>query len=140
MKDDEYNPSQEMAEMALSQAVDQHIESSQETVDRISLLEEKIKTWNIEDIRYLKKWIEEIKELLYKTFSVRLTNFMDIKKIPTLPFPSVLKEKYHIIAVDKRGYCLFGPEMDKISSLQKITDHYANLCKKQEMERKEKKK
>jgi len=130
VRDNEYDPSQEMAEMALSQAVDQHIESSQETVDRISALEEKIKNWNMEDVRYLKKWIEEIKELLFKTFSVRLQNFMDMQTVPSVQIPSVLKGTYQIVAADKRGYCLFGQDMDKISSLQKIQEHYTNLCKK----------
>lgn len=134
VRDDEYDPSREMAEMALSEAVDQHIESSQETIDRISVLEEKIKTWDMEDIRYLKRWVEEIKELLFKNFSVRLQNFMDIRKIPSVSFPAVLRDTYQIVAVDKRGYCLFGPESDKISSLQKIQDHYTEQCRKKAMQ------
>ncbi|NLW75608.1 MAG: hypothetical protein GXY18_04165, partial [Methanomicrobiales archaeon] len=49
--------SAEMAEMALSQAVDEHIEKSQEAIDRLSELEKLILQWNQEDIKALRAYI-----------------------------------------------------------------------------------
>ncbi len=120
------------AKMALSQAVDEHIEKSKDTIDRISELETLIKGWNTEDARQLKSWIKEIKILLQKNFQIQIENFMNINKIPSVRFPEKLRQHYHIVAVDKKGIALYGPEMDKLSQLAKIVEHYKNVLAKKE--------
>ena len=116
--------SAEMAEIALSKAVDEHIEKSQDVIDRISELEGLILHWNQEDIRELKKNIQEMRVLLTNNFQVHIDNFINMKKIPGTYVPEDIKQMYKIVSVDKKGVALFGPEMDKISYLSKITEHY----------------
>lgn len=125
--------STEMAEIALSQAVDEHIEKSQEVIDRISELEKLILHWNQEDIRELKKNIREMRILLTKNFQVHIDNFINMQKIPGVYISEEMKQMYKIISVDKKGIALYGPEMDKIAYLSKIEEHYKK--KKEEMAR-----
>ena len=93
--------SAEMAELALSQAVDEHIEKSKEAIDRISELEQQILHWNQEDIKRLRNDIQEARELLKKNFQYRL-------KISYICDPSrdagteEIRQLYKIISVDKR--------------------------------------
>ena len=116
--------STELAEMALSQAVDEHIDKSQEIVDRISLLEKEILHWNLEDIKKLMNYIQEIRLLLQKYFQIQIENFIKLKSIPSMRIADEIKSTYRIIAVDKKGMALFGPEMNKIAHITKITEHY----------------
>jgi hypothetical protein len=113
-----------MAELALSQAVDEHIEKSQEVVDRISELESAILKWNMEDIRELRRNIAEMRVLLQKYFQIQIDNFIKMKDIPGMRIPDEIRQIYKIIAVDKNGIALFGPEMNKITHFTKISEHY----------------
>jgi hypothetical protein len=135
---DEIN-SADMAEQALSQAVDDHIESSKEVIDHIEGLEKRIRSWNMEDIRELKVMITEMRELLRKNFQVQIENFMNIHKIPSQNVPDVLKKTYKIIGVDKKGYALYGNEMDKIAHLKKIAEHYKTRMAARQQQNPEKK-
>jgi hypothetical protein len=136
--DSENINSADMAELALSQAVDEHIENSKEVIEHIERLEERIRNWNMEDIRELKTMIIEMRALLQKHFQVQIENFMNMNKIQSLRYPDVLKQAYKIVAVDKRGYALYGPDMDKLAHINKITEHYKQLAaaKKAQMEKK----
>ncbi len=116
--------SADMAEQALSQAVDDHIENSKEVIEQIEGLEKKIRSWNMEDIRELKAMILRMRELLKKHFQVQIENFMSMKAVPSQKVPDVLKQAYRIVGVDMRGYALYGPEMDKIAHIKKIAEHY----------------
>ncbi len=116
--------SADMAEQALSQAVDEHIDNSKEVIDYIEKLEVKIRSWNMEDIREFKTMITEMRALLQKHFQVQIENFMNMNRIPSAKVPDVLRKAYRIVGVDKRGYALYGPEMDKIAHINKITEHY----------------
>lgn len=116
--------SADMAEQALSQAVDEHIDNSKEVIDYIEKLEVKIRSWNMEDIREFKAMITEMRALLQKHFQVQIENFMNMNRIPSAKVPDVLRKAYRIVSVDKRGYALYGPEMDKIAHINKITEHY----------------
>ena len=116
--------SAEMAELALSQAVDEHIEKSQDAINRISLLERKILQWDQENIKELRKNIHEMQELLKKNFQVHIENFINMRKIPGMRIPDEIKQAYRIVSVDKKGFTLYGPEMDKIAHISKITEHF----------------
>lgn len=130
--------SADMAELALSQAVDEHIENSKDVIEHIEQLEVRIRTWNMEDIRELKVMITEMRALLQKHFQVQIENFMNMNRIQSLKYPDVLKQVYKIVAVDKRGYALYGPEMDKMAHINKITEHFkkAAAARKAEPEKK----
>ena len=116
--------SADMAEMALSQAVDEHIENSKEIIDKITSLEEAIKNWNMKDARELKVHITNMRHLLAKHFQVQIENFMNMKAVPSGQVSEQIKKAYKIVAVDEKGIALYGPEMDKVASLSKIIDHY----------------
>ena len=81
-----------MAEQALAQAVDEHIENSKDIIEHIEGLEKRIRTWNMEDIRELKVMITEMRALLQKHFQVHIDNFMNMNKIPTGRSPEALKK------------------------------------------------
>lgn len=121
--------SADMAEMALSQAVDEHIEKSKDTIDRISELEKTILHWNQEDIRALKNDIQEMRELLRNNFQVHIENFINMRSIPGIRVPEEIKQLYRIVSVDKKGFALYGVEMDKIAHMSKITDHFTKRKK-----------
>jgi len=116
--------SAEMAELALSQAVDEHIEKSKEAIDRISVLEKQILNWNQEDIKVLRNNIYEMRELLKRNFQVQIENFINMRSIPSVRIPEEIKQLYKIIAVDKKGYALYGVDMNRIVHITKITEHY----------------
>lgn len=116
--------SADMAEQALAQAVDEHIENSKEVIEHIEGLEARIRSWNMEDIREFKVMITEMRALLQKHFQVQIENFMNMSRIPSQQVPDILKKTYRIVGVDKRGYVLYGHEMDKIAHIKKITEHY----------------
>jgi len=116
--------SAEMAELALSQAVDEHIEKSKEAIDRISELEQQILHWNQEDIRKLRNDIQELRELLKKNFQVQIENFIHMRSIPGMRVPEEIRQLYKIISVDKKGFALYGTEMNKIAHITKITEHF----------------
>ncbi|MDD1723956.1 MAG: hypothetical protein LUQ07_02370 [Methanospirillum sp.] len=116
--------SAEMAEMALAQAVDEHIEESQEVIDRISELEKNILHWDQEDIKQLRSYIKEMRILLQKHFQVQIENFINMKAIPGSRVPEEIRQMYKIVSVDKMGIALYGLEMDKIAYFTKITEHY----------------
>lgn len=130
--------SADMAELALSQAVDEHIENSKDVIAHLESLEERIRSWNMEDIRELKAMITEMRALLQKHFQIQIENFMNLNKIQSLKYPDVLRSVYKIVAVDKRGYTLYGPDMDKLAHINKITEHYKQLAatKKAQQEKK----
>jgi len=132
--------SAEMAEMALSQAVDEHIENSQEVIDQISKLESSILHWDQEDIRAFKNIIQEMRALLKKHFQVQIENFINMRQIPGMRIPEEIKQTYRIVSVDKKGFALYGPEMDKIASITKITEHYKKQKEKVAAEAKAKEK
>lgn len=131
--------SADMAELALSQAVDEHIENSKEVIEHIEQLEVRIRTWNMEDIRDLKVMITEMRALLQKHFQVQIENFMNMNRIQSLKYPDVLKQAYKIVAVDKRGYALYGQEMDKMAHINKITEHFKKVAAARKAEQEKKK-
>lgn len=116
--------STDIAEQALSQAIDDHIENSEDVIDHIEGIEVKIHSWNMEDIRELNVMFTEIRELLKKHFQVQIRNFMNMNNIPSHKVPEVLRQVYKIVAMDKRGYALYGNEMDKIAHVKRIAENY----------------
>jgi hypothetical protein len=123
-----------MAKQQLAQAIESHIAASGDVIDEISKLEKKVQTWNMEDIRELRVWIVNMRKLLTKYFQISIENLTDMKKIPTQKIPNALVPIYGIIALDKNGFCLYGKEMNKITLIEKIQDHYINIQKKKHSE------
>ena len=114
-----------MAEKQLAEAIESHIENSADIIEKISKLEEKIQTWNMEESKELRNWIVTMRRLLTKHFQINIENFTNMKKIPTQKIPEGLAPIYGIIAIDKKGICLYGKEMDKLTHIDKIKEHYA---------------
>jgi hypothetical protein len=118
-----------MAEQQLAQAIENHIAASGDVIDEIAKLEKNVQTWNTEDIRELRVWVVTMRKLLTKHFQINIENLTDMKKIPTQKVPRALIPIYGIVALDKKGLCLYGKEMDKIAPIEKIQDHYINIRK-----------
>ena len=118
-----------LAERQLAQAIESHIAASGDVINEISELEKKVQTWNMEDIRELRVWVVNMRKLLTKHFQISIENLTDMKKIPTQNIPRALIPIYGIIALDKKGFCLYGKEMNKIAPIEKIQEHYINVRK-----------
>lgn len=113
-----------MAEQQLAEAIESHIEASADVIDEISKLEKKVQTWNMEESKELRSWIMAMRILLTKHFQISIENFTNMKKIPTQKIPEVLIPIYGIVAVDKKGICLYGKDMDKLAHIDQIKLHY----------------
>ena len=113
-----------IAGQQLAEAIESHIEASADIIEEISELERKIQTWNMDDCRELRGWMMNMRKLLAKHFQIKIEKFTDIQKIPTQKIPEALVPMYGIVAVDKRGICLYGKQMDKIVHIEKIKQHY----------------
>ena len=113
-----------IARQQLAEAIESHIEASTDIIEEISELEQRVHTWNMEDCKELRGWIVNMRKLLAKHFQIKIEKFTDIQKIPTQMIPEVLVPMYGIVAVDKRGICLYGKEMDKLVHIDKIKQHY----------------
>ena len=115
-----------IAEQELSEAIESHIEASADIIADISELEKKVRTWDMEDSVELRGWIVNMRKLLTNHFQISLENFTDIKNIPTQKIPEALAP-YGIIAVDKKGICLYGKEMNKLVHIDEIKKHYRKM-------------
>ena len=115
-----------IAEQELSEAIESHIEASADIIADISELEKKVRTWDMEDSVELRGWIVNMRKLLTNHFQISLENFTDIKNIPTQKIPEALAP-YGIIAVDKKGVCLYGKEMNKLVHIDEIKKHYRKM-------------
>ena len=113
-----------IAEQQLEEAIESHIENSADIIEEISRLEKKIQTWNMEESKELRSWIVLMRQLLAKHFQIGIEKFTDMKKIPTQKIPEVIAPIYGIIAIDKKGICLYGKEMNKLAHIGKIKEHY----------------
>jgi hypothetical protein len=113
-----------IAGQQLAEAIENHIEASADIIEEISELEMRIHSWNMEDCRELRGWMVNMRKLLAQHFQIKVEKFTDIRKIPTQKIPEVLVPMYGIVAVDKRGICLYGKEMDKLAHVDQIKQHY----------------
>jgi hypothetical protein len=76
--------------------------------------------WDGADVRDLKRWIKELKELCEK-IGLNPRDLINFKKLTAQPVPDELV-KFPVYAFDKQGYCLTGPAFDSVMHIDEVRE------------------
>ncbi|MGA2698892.1 MAG: hypothetical protein ABSE74_04540 [Methanoregula sp.] len=76
--------------------------------------------WDGADVRDLKRWIKELKELCDK-IGLNPRDLINFKKLTAQPVPDELA-KFPVYALDKQGYCLTGPAFDMVMHIDEVRE------------------
>jgi hypothetical protein len=76
--------------------------------------------WDGSDVRDLKRWIIELREILDK-IGLNIRDLINFKKLTATPVPDELM-KFPVYALDKQGYCLTGPAFDMILHIDEVRE------------------
>ena len=76
--------------------------------------------WDGSDVRDLKRWIIELRELCDK-IGLNPRDLINFKKLTAQPVPDELV-KYPVYAFDKQGYCLTGPAFDIVMHIDEVRE------------------
>jgi len=79
--------------------------------------------WDGADVRDLKRWIKELKELCDK-IGLNVRDLINFKKLTANPVPEELV-KFPVYAFDKQGYCLTGPAYDIVLHIDEVREKMA---------------
>lgn len=71
-----------------------------------------IMKWDTIDVRDLRRWLDELKELCGK-IGLRTEDLINFKRIATQPIPEDIAG-YPVLVLDKHGYCLTGEKWDVV--------------------------
>jgi len=76
--------------------------------------------WDGSDVRDLKRWIKELKEICDK-IGLNVRDLINFKKLTAQPVPDDLV-KFPVYAFDKQGYCLTGPAFDQVMHIEEVRE------------------
>jgi len=76
--------------------------------------------WDGSDVRDLKRWIKELKELCDK-IGLNVRDLLNFRKLTAQPVPEDL-QKFPVYAFDKQGYCLTGPAFDVVMHIDEVRE------------------
>jgi len=76
--------------------------------------------WDGADVRDLKRWILELKEICDK-IGLNMRDLINFKKLTSQPVPPELV-KFPVYALDRQGYCLTGPNFDMIMHIDEVRE------------------
>ena len=76
--------------------------------------------WDGADVRDLKRWIVELREICEK-IGLHLQDLLNFKKLTVKPVPEDLV-KFPVYALDKQGYCLTGPSLDMVMHIDEVRE------------------
>lgn len=76
--------------------------------------------WDGSDVRDLKRWIKELREICDK-IGLNIRDLLNFKKLTAQPVPEELA-KFPVYALDKQHYCLTGPNFDIVMHLDEIRE------------------
>jgi len=79
--------------------------------------------WDGADVRDLKRWIKELKEICDK-IGLNIRDLLNFKKLTAQPVPEELV-KFPVYALDKQGYCLTGPVFDMVMHIDEVREKIA---------------
>lgn len=68
--------------------------------------------WDGKDVRDLKHWIRELREITEK-IGLRMEDLLNFSKLTATSVPDDLK-KFPVYAIDRQGYCLIGTAHDVV--------------------------
>jgi len=76
--------------------------------------------WDGADVRDLKRWLTDLKEICEK-IGLNMRDLINFKKLTTQPVPPEL-EKFPIYALDRQGYCLTGANFDMVLHIDEVRE------------------
>ena len=79
--------------------------------------------WDGRDVRDLKRWIKELKEICDKV-GLRMEDLLNFKKLTAMPVPDDLVA-FPVYALDRQGYGLTGPAYDTVLHIDEIREKIA---------------
>jgi len=79
--------------------------------------------WDGSDVRDLKRWIKELRELCDK-IGLNVRDLINFKKLTGQPVPEDLV-KFPVYAFDKQGYCLTGTAFDMVMHIDEVREQMA---------------
>jgi len=79
--------------------------------------------WDGADVRDLKRWIKELKEITDK-IGLNMRDLINFKKLTAVPVPEEFI-KFPVYAFDKQGYCLTGPAFDQVLHIDEVREKMA---------------
>ena len=79
--------------------------------------------WDGKDVRDLKRWIKELKEICDKV-GLRMEDLLNFKRLTAVPVPEELAA-FPVYAFDRQGYCLTGPGYDVVLHVDEVREKIA---------------
>lgn len=79
--------------------------------------------WDGADVRDLKRWLKELRELLDK-IGLNIRDLVNFKKLTSQPVPEDLV-KFPVYALDRQGYCLIGAGYDEVLHISEVRERIA---------------
>jgi len=76
--------------------------------------------WDGADVRDLKSWIQDLKEICEKV-GLNARDLLNFKKLTAQPVPEDIA-KFPVYALDRQGYCLTGPGFDVVMHVEEIRE------------------
>jgi len=76
--------------------------------------------WDGADVRDLKRWIKELKEICEK-IGLNARDLINFKKLTGQPVPDDVV-KYPVYALDRQGYCLIGVNHDEVLHISEVRE------------------
>jgi hypothetical protein len=80
--------------------------------------------WDGADVRDLKRWVKELRELCDK-IGLNIRDLINFRKLTANPVPDEIV-KFPVYAFDKQGYCLTGPAFDMILHIDEVREQMAD--------------
>jgi hypothetical protein len=96
-------------------------ESSQIVLERDAYMKlYQIFKWDGKDVRDLKRWIRELREIC-DLVGLRMEDLVNFSKLTAQPVPEDLTS-YPVYAIDRHGYCLTGKMYDAVVHIDEIRE------------------
>jgi len=76
--------------------------------------------WDGSDVRDLKRWIKELKEICDK-IGLNMRDLINFKKLTAQPVPEELA-KFPVYALDRQGWCLTGAAYDQVMHIDEVRE------------------
>jgi len=83
--------------------------------------------WDGSDVRDLKRWIKELREICDK-IGLNIKDLINFRKLTAQPVPDEFV-KFPVFALDRQGYCLTGPAFDMVMHVDEVREKIAEDAK-----------
>jgi hypothetical protein len=76
--------------------------------------------WDGNDVRDLKRWIQELSQICRK-IGLRMEDVVNFSKLTAQPVPQDLLQ-FPVYAIDRKGYCLAGTGYDTVLHIDEVRE------------------